>query len=106
MNKIGERRVNNKVRVPAVESCILQMKDPRSYIELRAQIMRNGIEGLEAEVSVPVADAPRILRLRRIESRLKIQIVQVGIHHALLVVVIELAIIDKSVADAQIKDAG
>src|SRR5690348_14373797 len=93
------------MRVAAVQGCVGQLELLWRYIELRTQVVRNRIEVLQLEVTIAITERSGVPLLRRVESCTKVKVVQVRLHYALAIVVVDLTLIEKRMTDAKIEDA-
>ena len=74
--------------------------------ELCFEVVNHGIEILEMNLSVGVSQPSRITLRTRLEARLELQIVKVGVECAFLVVIVDLTLTEHHVTNTEIEDAG
>src|SRR5437870_13154394 len=105
MRVIVHSRGKRDLRGAARQCGALQREGIRRGIEFGFELVKHRIEVLEVNLAVAVTQPAGITFRRRIEGRLKFQIVQIRIESALLIVVVDLALSEHDLTYSEIENA-
>src|SRR5207253_10381228 len=105
MGIIIEHRRQTELRSAACQRAALQSKGIRCGFEFGFEAVNHRIQILKMNLSIFVAQAAGIALGSRIETRLKFEIMEIRVESALVIVVVNLALPDLDVTDAEVEDA-
>src|SRR5215469_11706855 len=102
---VTERGLQNDSRRPARQHGAVKRELRGGGREAGIQVMRQRIVRAHLQVSVAIAQRARVFLLASVEDRFETQVVEVRIEHALMVVVVSLAMVEACMANTEIEDA-
>ncbi len=102
---VVERRVQHQLRIAALQRDIVQRHAGAARVEVGGEIVRHRRVVSVLQLAVLVRQRAEISATTRcIVAGLKRQILQIGVEHGLLIVVVNRAAVEKNVANRQVED--